>query len=168
MILGEDEPLLEPQETVEFPFTVNGSFNKRLGREDCGEHFTVYRFDLPQMALWIDLGRKKDYGKAKAYFDGKIDVSYSFTNHYGEFYGGNRGLIQFCTDQPEKENLLIFSNSYGCAIVSLLAAHFNNTLMVDMREFEGDLGAANMLKTARTVLAVRVNDCRRIGKFLRR
>ena len=140
LILGEDEPLMEPLETVQFPFTFNGSYNKRLGRENCDELFTVYRFDYPEMELWINLGRKKDYGRAKVYFDGSMDASYSFTNHYGEFYGSNRALIQFGTNRPEKESLLIFCNSYACANCMLIATHFNNTLLVDMREFDDVLG----------------------------
>ena len=140
LLLGEDEPLLEPAETVEFPFTFNGSFNKRLGRTDCDELFTVYRFEYPEMKIWLNRGRRNAIGKAQAYFAGKISSRNDLTNHYGEFYGGNIGLVQMCTDRPEKENVMIFSNSYECAVNMLVASHFNNTLVVDKREFEDELG----------------------------
>ncbi len=140
MILGEDEPLLQPVETVEFPFVFNGSYLRKLGRNDGNEPFTVYRFEYPDMIVRINQARRNSYGKADSYFGGEVTNPFSLSNHYAEFYGGDTGLVHFWTDQPEKENILIVSNSYSNAVNMLIASHFNHTLVVDPREFENLFG----------------------------
>ena len=140
MLLGEDEPLLEPLETIEFPFVFNGSYYKRMGRTDSREQFTVYRFEYPEMSVWINQSRRKTYGKAQAYFDGRVVSDGAYTNHYGEFYGGDNGLIQFSTGRPEKESVMIISNSYSNPLNMLIASHFNNTVVVDPRLYEKEIG----------------------------
>ena len=140
MLLGEEEPLLQPAETVEFPFVFNGSYYKWAGMTDSDELFTVYRFEYPEMKIWINQKRRKAYGRAQQYFDGEINGQYPFTNHYGEFYGGDNGLIVFSTERPEKENILILSNSFSNAVDMLIASHFNNTIVVDPRMYEDQIG----------------------------
>ena len=140
MMFGEEEPLMQPQETVEFPFTFNGSYYKKLGRTDSDENFVVYRFEYPDMQVMINQGRVSAYGRAKQYLAGKMNDQSSYTNYYGEFYGGDNGLVQFCTNRPELENIVIFSNSYSNPVNMLIASYFNNTLVVDPRLFEEEVG----------------------------
>ena len=140
MMLGEDEPLLEPLETVEFPFMFNGSYNKRLNRKDSDQPFTVYRFNYPEMTVRINGKKKKAYGRQEAYFEGKYSAKKKLTNHYEEFYGGDEGLVEFCTDQPEKENAIIFCNSFSNAVKMLIASHFNHTYFMDLRHYQDDMG----------------------------
>lgn len=150
MLLGEDEPLLEPVETVEFPVMFNGSYNKRLNRTDSDQPFTVYRFDYPEMTVRIN-GKKKAYGRQSAYFEGKINKKQKLTNHYAEFYGGDEGLVEFCTDQPEKENIIIFCNSFSNAVKMLIASHFNHTYFMDLRHYQDDMGEkCNLTKSIKS------------------
>lgn len=139
MLLGEDEPLMQPIETVEFPVCFNGSLNKLISRENSDENFTVYRFDFPEMTVRINGKRKNSYGKQDAYFDGKYSKKNKLTNHYGEFYGGDQGLVQFTTGDESKENILVFAGSFSNAINMLIASHFNNTYFVDMRHYREDM-----------------------------
>lgn len=139
MLLGEDEPVLEPVETVEFPVMFNGSYNKRLGRKDSDQHFTVYRFDYPAMTVRINGKKKKAYGRQETYFEGKISKK-KLTNHYEEFYGGDEGIVEFCTDCDDKENIIIFCNSFSNAVKMLIASHFNHTYFVDLRHYQDDMG----------------------------
>lgn len=140
MLLGEDEPLLEPVETVTFPVYFNGSLFKEIGRKDSDEQFTVYRFDYPEMTIRINGVRKKNYGLQSSYFDGKYS-SGAYANHYGQFYGGDVGLIEISTGDESKGNLLVIANSLSNAVDLLLASHYNNTYFVDLRHYSKDMGS---------------------------
>ncbi len=138
MLLGKKEPIMKPLETVQFPFMFNGSYNRRLNRTDSDQAFTVYRFDYPEMTVKINGKRKKSYGQQEAYFTGKYSED-ALTNHYGQFYGGDSGIVEFCTNQPEKENIIIISNSFSNAVSMLIASHFNHTWFIDMRYYNRDM-----------------------------
>lgn len=140
MMLGEEEALLEPVETVEFPVHFNGSLNSLLKRNTSDENFTVYRFDYPEMTVRINGKKKTAYGKQAAYFSGKYSTRNLMANHYGEFYGGDQGLVQFTTGDESKENILVFAGSFSNAVNMLIASHFNNTYFVDMRHYKEDMG----------------------------
>lgn len=137
MIFGEDEPLIEPEETVVFeeaPF--NGSYNAELGYYQCQELFTVYRFPetVPYKAYNGDTPIGK-YGRQDTYFKDKYP-RITVYNHYGRFYGGDIGELILRTEQPDKPNLLLISNSYSNAIELLLTQHFNNIYKVDPRFYK--------------------------------
>lgn len=141
MLLGEDEPVLEPLETVEFPVMFNGSYHNKnnLNRQTSDQPFTVYRFDYPEMTIRINGKKKKAYGRQEDYFAGKYSKK-KLTNHYEAFYGGDEGLVEFCTDQPDKENIIIFCNSFSNAVKMLIASHFNHTYFLDLRHYYEDMG----------------------------
>ena len=143
MLLGEDEPVLEPVETVTFPVNFNGSLNKNSHREDSKEAFTVYRFNYPEMKLEID-GKPKDrYGNQEAYFAGRYSKA-SYVNHYNSFYGGEAGLIHAETDRTDRGTLILFSNSQSDALNLLLASHFHHTYIVDLRHYMGGTGRCSL------------------------
>ncbi len=143
MLIGEDEPLIEPAETVTFPVRFNGSLNKNIRRTDSREDFTVYRFDYPEMKLEIDGKPKKSYGNQEAYFAGKYAAG-SNTNHYNSFYGGEVGVLHVDTGRTDRGNLLVFSNSMSDALNLLLASHFNHTWIVDLRHYGGGNGSCRI------------------------
>ena len=143
MLLGEDEPVIEPAETVTFPVKFNGSLNKNSHRNDSREDFTVYRFDYPEMKLEID-GKPKDrYGNQEAYFAGRYSKA-SYVNHYNSFYGGEAGLIHVETDRTDRGTLVLFSNSQSDALNLLLASHFHHTYIVDLRHYMGGTGRCSL------------------------
>lgn len=139
MLLGEDEPLLEPVETVEFDTKFNGALNKKISRKTSQEKFVAYRFEFPEMQIKINGKRKKTYGKQDTYFQGKYNKKDAFTNHYSEFYGGDEGLIEFDTGNEDKPNIIIFSNSFSNAVNMLIASHFHHTYVIDMRHYGDDM-----------------------------
>ena len=139
MMLGEDEPVLEPAETVEFPVKFNGSMNKSLERTDSQENFTVYRFDYPEMKIEINGRVQAAYGNQDAYFAGNYSKM-ALANHYSAFYGGEKGLIHIDTGREDRPNMVMFSNSQSNAINLLLASHFHHTYIIDPRHYESDLG----------------------------
>ena len=147
MILGEDEPVLEPVETVTFPVRFNGSMNKSLNRTDSQEEFTVYRFEYPEMKVELNGHPKKQYGNQDAYFAGKYPRDL-FSNHYNHFYGGEFGLVHFETDKTDRGDLLVYSNSMSDALDMLLASHFHHTYFVDPRHYQRAMGKPVCLKDA--------------------
>ena len=138
LLLGEDEPLMQPVETVTFPFMFNGSYNKDMERTDSDEAFTVYRFDYPDMKIQINGRQRKEYGRAELFFEGRMNDMPVLTNYYSEFYGGDTGLIVFSTGNEDRESVMIVSNSYSNAINKLVACHFNNTVVVDPRMYDSE------------------------------
>ncbi len=139
MMLGDEEPLLEPVETVEFDVKFNGSYNKLLKRKKSDELFTVYRFEYPPMTVKINGKTKKSYGMQDAYFAGRINKQ-AYTNHYEAFYGGDEGIVEFCTGDESRENVIVFGNSFSNAIDMLVASHFNHSYFIDMRHYKDDMG----------------------------
>ena len=135
MLLGEEEPVLEPAETVVFPVKFNGSLNQMSGRKDSKEDFTVYRFDYPEMKISINGKPANKYGNQEAYFAGRYSSS-TYANHYNSFYGGEEGLIHVETGREDRGNLLVFSNSQSDAVNLLLASHFRNTWIVDLKHYK--------------------------------
>lgn len=140
MLIGEDEPLIEPVETVTFPAKFNGSLNKNLHRSDSQEDFTVYRFEYPEMKLEIDGRPRNSYGNQEAYFTGRYSRGTQM-NHYNNFYGGEVGLLHVDTGRTDRGNLVVFSNSMSDALNLLLASHFNHTWIVDLKHYGGGIGS---------------------------
>lgn len=147
MILGEDEPVLEPVESVTFPVKFNGSMNKTLNRRDSQEDFTVYRFEYPEMKIELNGNPRQKYGNQVAYFAGKYPRD-PLSNHYNNFYGGEFGLVHFETDRTDRGDLLVYSNSMSDALDMLLASHFHHTYFVDPRHYQRAMGKPVCLKDA--------------------
>lgn len=137
MMLGRKEPLLKPLETVTFDITFNGSYARRAGKPLSKEKFAAYRFNLPKVTVFIN-GKKGVYGHQSAYFSNRYRKDEMF-NHYGYFYGGDKGLIQLSAQQSKKQNLLMIGTSYTNAVKNLLAKHYNNIYCVDIRHYDKDM-----------------------------
>lgn len=147
MMFGEDEPVLEPVETVTFPIKFNGSMNQTLHQKNSQEDFTVYRFDYPEIKVELNGRPKPSYGNQQAYFDGNYPKA-PLSNHYNNFYGGEFALVHLETDRTDRGNLLMFSNSMSDALDLLLASHFHHAWIVDPRHYERSLGKPFSMKTA--------------------
>ncbi len=66
--------------------------------------------------------RKLIEGKANPYYD-----------YYIQYFNGQYGNIVYDYHQPDKENLLIMSDSYAWQIDYLIAASFNKTHVINLR-----------------------------------
>ena len=134
MLLGPDEPLMEPVEEVTFPVKFNGSINRDLKVQDSKELFTVYRFDYPEMKIVINGVPKASYGNQQVYFDGKYSRLEKI-NHYAKFYGGDTGIVHIQTDRTDRGTLVVFSNSFSNPITQLLASHYHDLWVIDFRYY---------------------------------
>ena len=149
LLLGENEPLLEPVETVTLPVIFNGSFSKNLNTADSTEQFSLYRFDkLPEYTCFVN-GKKHAYDHIRSYLAGKYNRN-TFANHYALCYGGTFAFGTMETDRTDAPNLLVFCNSMGAGVNYLLANHFHRIVIVDLRyykeTFEDDFSLENAVK----------------------
>ncbi len=136
LLLPKDEAVLQPIEKVVVSTDFGGS--KTMGKETANfkEPFEAYRFAFPQATVWGNNMPAPGYGNQEAFLDGTAALPLT----YATFYGDDWGAVTFDTYRPEKENLLIISESYDNAILRLLAGHFNRTISIDLRNFNAYLG----------------------------
>lgn len=141
MLFGPEENKIEPIETVTFdelPF--NGSYHSKLGYTKSSELFTVYRFpDFVPYTTTTNGYPDKSYGNYARYFAGKY-AKLTVYNHYGAFYGGDKGELILQTNRPELKRLLIFSNSYSNAVTLPLLQHYDAIYSIDTRFYKGKNG----------------------------
>lgn len=109
-----------------------GSKAREASEYNSKEKFTVYQYDNQEpIEVQID-GRLSKYGKREEYDKGEYETKLT-ANHYGEYYGGDYAEVIYNFNEPQKENLLIISNSYSNAINEIIASHFNKTYIIDLR-----------------------------------
>lgn len=140
LLLGESEETLPVKEEVSFPVAFNGSYARQSGRMTGDASFTVYTYDVKKAITRLN-GKNGTYGHQALYEKGRYPTD-ELRNHYAYYYGGDYGEIIIKTRQAEKQNLLIIADSYSNPINGLIASHFNNTHIIDLRYYERDLGAA--------------------------
>lgn len=110
---------------------------------DIKEEFNFYDFEFPKHDTYIN-GKKSEYGHLQDYKN--HNYSENVTSYYSYVYGGNEGEVIFDYHNPEAENLLIISNSFGNPIKSLIAQHFNKTYAVDLRGYKNEMGKDFVMK----------------------
>ena len=104
---------------------------------DFKDEFIIYKFNLPDHDTFVNhkLGAYGHYEDFE-----KHNYIYNRTSFYAWVYGNDYGEVKFDFHQPDKENLLIFSNSFDNPINVLIAQHYNNTYAVDLRHYKEQLG----------------------------
>lgn len=127
-LLSSPDQSLTPVEEVEFPGGWRGSKANAIGYDNARERFAAYRFDYPAMTFRIDGAEASDYGAQEAFFSGSDGVV-----TYLNFYGENCGEAVIDTHRPERENILLIADSFSHALLKPLAAHYNQTILLDPR-----------------------------------
>lgn len=138
MLLGEGETTLPVKEEISFPVPFHGSYARQSGRMVGDDAFTVYTYDMKRLITRLN-GKNGTYGHQALYEKGRYPTD-ELRNHYAYYYGGDYGEIVIQTRQQEKQNLLILADSYSNPINALIASHFNNTHILDLRYYERDMG----------------------------
>lgn len=134
LMLGKQEPVLEPQEEKKFDFNFYGTKANRSKFYSYKENFTVYTYNLPTHKTYIN-GKETEYGLSSQYLKGEYPNDPNIS-HYAAYYGGDYAEIIYDFDKPNKENLLIISGSFSNAINNLIASHFNKTHIIDLRHYK--------------------------------
>lgn len=120
-LLRINEACLAPLQEVTLSRRLTGSKASHAGFVNMWEYPTVYEFHYPELGV--------EYGHESEVIANPNSGSFS----YVYFYGDNEALVEFDTGRPERDNILILSDSYGNAVVKLLASHYNKTYSVDTR-----------------------------------
>lgn len=136
-LLGIDNPR-QPVELVTNHEYYFGSRARDSRNYDIEEEFAYYRFDLPDHDTYVN-GTQTTYGHHSDYSEHNY-TAYRTFNHYSYVFGGDFGEVVFDYHQPDKENLLIISNSFDNPVNQLIAQYYNRTFAVDPRHYQKDLG----------------------------
>lgn len=113
-----------------------GTKGKKVGDFFNYDNFCSYKFNLLEYDTYINK-ELKTYGNMESYYKGNYFHEKGI-NHYAKFYGDDYGEVIY-NFHNNKENLLIFSNSYSNAVNELIASSFNKTYIIDLRAYEEDL-----------------------------
>ena len=137
-LLKPDETPIGPGERLETDAVFNGSYARVTKSLRADERFVVRSFDLPKHAVFLN-GKRGVYGKLKAYLSGRFP-SEPLTNHYANCYGGDYGEIVYDFGTEGRGRLLLVASSYSNPINALIASHFDETRVVDLRYYESYAG----------------------------
>lgn len=139
-LLKPDETPVGPGDRLETDAVFNGSYARITKSLRADEHFVVRSFDLPKYTVTLN-GKRGTYGKLKAYLSGRFP-SEPLTNHYANCYGGDYGEIVYDFGREGRGRLLLIASSYSNPINALIASHFDETRVIDLRYYESYAGQA--------------------------
>lgn len=88
-------------------------------------------FDLQKSSTYVN-GEADDYGGREHYLQGVYNPEKYF-NHYQGFFGGQRALVHYQFENDSARNLLMIASSHARVNQMLIASHFRNTYVVDLR-----------------------------------
>ncbi len=124
---------LERSELIPIP---NVEFLGSLARKSLypisGDQFTIFDADLPKCKV-TDNGIEGDYDQRDEYLVGDYSLV-PFTDHYGEYFGTQKGFLEYFCDNETNRNILIIGDSYARPLVALVAKHYLHTYYLDLRQ----------------------------------
>lgn len=138
LLKGSGEKLYATQTVYCDGLRLYGCKSRQLDDYAIYDDFALLRGAIPDHAVYIN-NQPGTYGQKQAYENGDYSTEPG-VNHYGVCNGEDFGLVEYRFMQPEKGNIVIFADSYSNPINSLIAAHYDNTYIVDLRHYEDDLG----------------------------
>jgi hypothetical protein len=135
MMEGRGVKLLRPCGTMTYDTVYNGSYSRDYGLRDATEKFTVYEFRIPSHRTFVN-GREREYGVRYRYVSADDCPSMTYSNHYGLYYGDDYASVVYKFDNPDAESLLILATSFSNAVNDLIASHYKETHVLDVRHYE--------------------------------
>lgn len=132
-LLKPGDAPLGPGERLDTGAVFNGSYARVTKSLRGSEHFIVRSFDLPKHAVSVN-GKRGTYGRLSAYLKGRFS-SEPLANHYANCYGGDYGEIHYDFGGEGKGKLLVVASSYSNPINALIASHFDQTWVIDLRYY---------------------------------
>ena len=90
--------------------------------------------DLPPFRTFMN-GVESPRSNRSAYFRGEFNRN-RYAEHYAEFFGYVTAMVEYDFENQSDRNLLIIGGSYTQAMQEFIAAHFDKTFVVDLREYE--------------------------------
>ena len=137
LLKPEDNPV-GPGERLTTDAVFNGSYARVTKSLRADERFVVRTFDLPKHTVMLN-GKRGNYGRQKAYQSGRFSAE-PLTNHYANCYGGDYGEIVYDFGTKGRGRLLLIASSYSNPINGLIASHFDETRVIDLRYYKAYAG----------------------------
>ncbi len=97
-----------------------------------GDDFTIFDADLPQCEVFDD-GVEGEYDYRDDYLAGNYALD-PYTDYYGEFFGTQKGLLEYFCENEANRNILLIGDSYARPLVALIASHYSHTYFIDLRQ----------------------------------
>jgi len=97
-----------------------------------GDEFTIYNANFPECKI-TDNGVEGNYDRRVEYLAGNYSLD-PYTDYYGEFFGTQKGLLEYDCEKDINRNILIIGDSYARPLVALIASHYSHTYFVDLRQ----------------------------------
>ncbi len=138
LLKGEDEEKLDIKTELIEGIEYYGYRARSISDFSVSDEFSILVADLPEHRVFIN-GKEKPYDNKKEYIAGEHSWDKGF-NHYGIANGGDYALVEYRFNQPEKENILVFVESFSNPINSFIASYYNNTYFIDLRFYEKTYG----------------------------
>jgi len=88
-------------------------------------------YEIEDYATYID-NKRTIYGNMSKYLNGTYSRNEYF-NHYQGFYGEPVPLIHYHFSNESNRNLLMITSSYARMIQMMIASHFKDTYVIDLR-----------------------------------
>ncbi|MFA5536661.1 MAG: hypothetical protein WDA53_05765 [Bacillota bacterium] len=137
LLKGDEEPLYPTENIIFEDIRFNGYKSRLLDDYTIYDTFGIFNETVPEHKSYIN-NKPGGYGEKQRYLKGDYPYQQGH-NHYGA-NGADYGLVEFRFDQPEKGNLVVFSESFSNPINRILAAHYNNAYIIDLRHYEAHCG----------------------------
>jgi hypothetical protein len=138
LLKGKNEKLLSIK-AMKFPnIKYYGYKAKSTNKYSIADPFGLIMASLPTHKEYIN-DKERSYNRKYSYSKGKFSMKKG-VNHYAACYGYDCGKVKFSFQNDNSENLVIFSASFSNPINELIASHFNDTYIIDLRYYERDLG----------------------------
>lgn len=138
LLLGEQEETLPVEKEWTFNVVFNGSYARQTKTLCAEELFSVYSYPSAKIKTTLS-GKKGQYGHAALYEKDRFPTD-ELRNHYAYYYGGDYGEILLDNGSSHGRNLLVIADSYSNPINLLLASHFDQTCIIDLRYYQQDMG----------------------------
>ncbi|MDR2044718.1 MAG: hypothetical protein LBQ15_10235 [Clostridium sp.] len=138
-------------ETVSDTFL--GTLHSKINLPMKGEKIQIFPETKKRaVTLTYDMQTAADSWYEEKYLSGK--------NQYGYFLDDNHALIEIDTGYIKPASLFVVKDSYANCFVPLLAPHYENIYMVDLRYYHGDLFALiDQYQTERGIEVLVLYDC---------
>lgn len=135
-LLGIEEAPVSCRREVLVSTKYTGSKAAATGSTLFREDLLAYDYELPPMTITVN-GVQGPYGEDIS----RINPEETGDYNYIDLYGGDDGEVIFDTGRPERENLLVIGESYDNPLLKPLAAHYNQTFSIDLRNYEHYMGS---------------------------
>jgi hypothetical protein len=115
-----------------------GSLSRCAGAfDDIIDEFEVAKINSPRLTI---VTSKNETSRSDERYETGSFSRAKFENHYRNYFGNDRGLVEYTCHSAEDRNILIIGDSYDNPIEQLIASHYRRSYFIDHRKYNNELG----------------------------